>query len=187
MSATDLRLYLDACIGDTTGVLHIAIGADPYLTADGKYRHKNWSEHRFVWPAEADDAVREMLQAAAISDVYLCPYLMWANKRAKGAAVGRRIVHADVDNGALDHEKVRSLQGFAVASGTPGNGHAYVALTEPIPAYWHRELCRGLGAHLGAVDFKIADNDVLRPPGTLNYKQTVAGGEPAPVEWLVRP
>ncbi len=29
---------------------------------------------------------------------------------------------------------------------------------------------------------KISDNDLLRPPGTFNYKPTVAGGEPAPVE-----
>jgi hypothetical protein len=168
-------------------VLHIATGTDPYVTADGKYKHKHWSEHRFKWPAEADDAVREILQAAAISDVYVSPYLTWANKRAKGAAVARRIVHADVDNGALNPETIRSLHGFAVSSGTPGNGHAYIALTESVPANWHTELCRGLGAHLGAVDAKISDNDVLRPPGTFNYKPTVTGGEPAPVEWLVRP
>jgi hypothetical protein len=117
----------------------------------------------------------------------VCPYLMWSDKRAKGAAVARPQVHADIDHGHLDGEKVRAIDGFAVASGTPGNGHVYVALTESVPAHWHRALCRGLGDYLGGADAKISENDVLRPPGTLNHKPTAAGGDPAVVTWLVPP
>jgi hypothetical protein len=45
--------------------------------------------------------------AAIDSDVYVCPYLMWADKRAKGAAVAHRVVHVDYD-GAVDLDKVRA-------------------------------------------------------------------------------
>jgi RepB DNA-primase from phage plasmid len=188
MSANPLPEFLNACLGDTPGVLHIAIGYRGHFNGTDRYEHDEWRGSHYAWPAEADQAVREMLAAAPESDVYVCPYLMHADKRAKGAAVARDHVHADVDAGLLDAEKVRALNGFAVASGTPGNGHAYVALTESVPARWHEALCRGLGAHLGAVDAKISDNDVLRPPGTFNHKSAAKdGAAPTPVKWLVGP
>lgn len=164
---SDLHEYFNAVYGDAVGRAHIAIGGGPHLTAAGKYSHKRWSEHHFAWPEEAGLVEREILRAAYESDVYACPY---------------------VDNGVLDLDKVRALHGFAVASGgTTGNGHAYVALAESVPQHWHRKLCRALGVYLGAVDHKIADNDLLRPPGTFNHKPTTAGGDPALVEWIVRP
>jgi putative DNA primase/helicase len=181
-----LRYYLHACYGDGTGVLVLGVGSDPHLTANGKVKHRHWSEStKFDWPNEADKAVRAIIQAAAMDDAYVCPYLMRTNKRAKGNAVTRMLVHADVDNGSLDADKVQSLGGFAIASGTPGNGHAYVPLMQPVSPEQHEALCRGLGAYLGAADAKVSDNDVLRPPGTFNYKPTVHGGEPVPVTWLV--
>jgi hypothetical protein len=105
--------------------------------------------------------------------------------RREGEAVTHQLVHNDVD-GDPNLDKVRAIGGFVVASGTPGHVHVYVPLTEPVPAHWHRALCEGLRDYLGGDD-KIADNDLLRPPGTLNHKQVPKGGEPVPVEWLVRP
>lgn len=88
----------------------------------------------------------------------------------------------------LDIRKVSALPGdFSVGSGSPGNGHAHVKLAKSVPPHQHESLCRALGAHLGAVDSKISDNDVLRPPGTFNHKPTVRGGAPAEVTWLIRP
>ncbi|MEX1210874.1 MAG: AAA family ATPase, partial [Candidatus Nanopelagicales bacterium] len=117
------------------------------------------------------------------------PYLMVADKRHKGAAATHLIAHADIDNGLFDSDKAAAIGAFAVASGTEGNAHAYVALAESVPEHWHTVLCRGLGAYLGAVDSKIADNDLLRPPGTWNHKGRAhtAGGESSPVHWLIRP
>jgi hypothetical protein len=169
-------------------MLHIAVGRNGYFTAEGKYKHEHWTQTHFPWPAEADRAVREIARAVAEPriDVYVCPYLMWGDNRAQGAAVARRLVHADCD-GDIDLDKVRALGGFAVTSGTPGHAHVYVELTEPVPANQHRELCRALGNYLGDADAKISDNDVLRPPGTLNHKEGARGGLPTPVEWLMRP
>jgi putative DNA primase/helicase len=178
--------YLNACLGDTRGRLHIAIGDGGHFNSTGSYKHDSWVQSHFAWPGEAAQAVREMLAAAPKSDVYVCPYLMVAGKRAKGAAAARDHVHADMDHDC-DLDKVRALHGFAVASGTPGHVHVYVALTESVPANWHKLLCRGLGDHLGGADAKISDNDVLRPPGTYSHKSAAKGGNPTLVEWLVRP
>jgi putative DNA primase/helicase len=183
----DLRDYLDTCLGKTEGWLTGAIGVGGYFDANGKYTHKEWVPRFYAWPTDAKQAERELLCEAHLSDVYVCPYVMRYAKRAKGDAVARQLVHADVDNGRLDVDKVRAVNGFAVSSGSPGNGHAYVALTESVPLHHHEVLCRGLGKFLGAADSKIVDNDVLRPPGTFNHKPAATGGEPAPVEWLVRP
>lgn len=180
--------YLNACLGDTQGRLHIAIGSGGHLTEAGKYAFDNFVGSHFAWPAEADQAVRAMLASAPDSDVYVCPYLMHADKRTPAAAVARDLVHADIDHGGLDLDKVRALDGcFAVASGTLGNGHVYVTLTQSVPANWHKLLCRGLADYLGGGDAKNSANDVLRPPGTFNHKPTSKGGAPTPVQWLVRP
>ena len=107
--------------------------------------------------------------------------------RNKGEALARPLCHADIDGG-LDLDLVRAIEGaFAVSSGTPGHGHVYVALTESVTEAQHEMLCRWLGERLGHADNKVSDNDVLRPPGTLNWKPTVDGGQPLPVVWAVKP
>jgi putative DNA primase/helicase len=188
-----LRDYLDVCLGDG-GVLVVAVGSEPYRNAQGKIVHKHWTETAFDIPDAADKAhreevvdrvVREILQAAAMHDVYLCPYLMRTRKRRKGNSVARTLVHADVDTDDLDTGKVEALSGFAVSTGTPGHAHVYVKLSQPVSVNDLDTLCRALGNHFGAPDVKCSDNDVLRPPGTHNYKPTVDGGERLPVKWLV--
>jgi hypothetical protein len=108
--------------------------------------------------------------------------------RRKGNAVSRLTVHADID-GELAIEKVKSIEGaFAVASGSPGHAHVYVPLSESITSAQHDALSKALGAYLGNADVaKHSDNDLLRPPGTLNHKSAAAGGEPTPVVWLIKP
>jgi putative DNA primase/helicase len=186
LAVSDIHDYLRACLGDAEGYLIVAFGSQPYLNGNGKYDHKHWQETAYAWPAKADLAEQDILRAAADSDVYVCPYVMPRERRTKWAAVARTIVHADVD-GDLDLEKVRTLGGFAVGSGSHGHAHVYVALTESVSGPQHEALCRGLGCYLGAVDSKCSDNDLLRPPGTLNHKPTVTGGRATPVGWGERP
>jgi hypothetical protein len=182
---SDFRDFLDACIGPTTGVLHVAVGYDMQLV-NGKHKHRRWIETQFDWPSEADRAEREILREATTSDVYVCPNLMVGDKRAQGGAAARLNIKADID-GDFDLDKVREIGGFAVASGSLGHAHVYVPLAESVPAYRYTALCRALGGYLGNADSKISDNDVLRPPGTYNHKPTVTGLAPASVRWLVRP
>jgi putative DNA primase/helicase len=174
----DTFRYFTACFGDNIGWLITAVGENPSLEG-GKYHHGKWSEHAWRWPAHADHAVHAVLEASATADVYACPYLMRSRARTKGNAGAHILVHADVD-GQLDLAVVEDLGGFAVSSGTPGHAHVYIPLTYAVTAAQHELLCRGLAGRLGG-DAKISDNDLLRPPGTLNHKPTVAGGSPTSV------
>ncbi|MDV3130013.1 AAA family ATPase [Mycobacterium sp. 21AC1] len=176
-----MRDYLSVCLGAAEGTLHVGVGLGPHVSEAGKYIHERWEERRYAWPGEADRAVTDMLTTAPDADVYVCPYVMRGDRRAKGEAVTHTLVHADVDD-LIDIEKVRALGGFAVGSGSRGHGHGYVALAEPVTAAQHEVLCRALGGYLGAVDAKISDNDVLRAPETVNHK--LGAG---PVRWLVHP
>ena len=185
----ELDHYLESVYGTGEGRAHIAVGSGQHVTDKGKFSHRHWSESSFAWPAERASLVRSLTQeAAAGSDAYVCPYLMHGRKRAKGAAVRRPVVHADCD-GELDPAKVKELDGFAVASGTDGHGHVYVSLSESVPGHWHRALCVGLRDFLSNADAKITDNDLLRPPGTRNFKGPTLGtsDEPSTVGWLVEP
>ena len=135
----------------------------------------------------ADALAAALVERSEHADVYACPYAH-DGERHKGGAVARRHVHADVD-GPLDRERARALGALAVASGSTSqgapHGHVYVRLARPVTADEHTALCTALGAFLGpdADASKVADNDVLRPAGTLNHKR----GELAPVTWLIRP
>lgn len=181
--------YLRAVYGAAQGHAVVATGSGQYVTEKGKYAHQSWTETAFVWPSEADRLVRALGQASAAGDdAYVCPYLMHGKSRAKGAAVERSKVHADLDGTAVPLDRLDDLGAYAVSSGTPGHAHVYVDLEGSVPAHWHEVLCRGLGAFLGDADAKVSDNDVLRPPGTLNHKPAAFGyGGPAPVEWLRTP
>jgi len=199
----DLLTYLCTVLGETTpGWLHLGLGYEPYINKHGSYRHGRWEAKSFWWSADnAPKIMKLILAEAQRADVYVCPYLMYQDwmiertrrrtGRAKGRSVARALVHADIDREPFDNEKadkLRALGGFAIASGSPGHVHAYVALTESVPLAQHGALCRGLGAYLGGADpAKCSDNDVLRPPWTYNHKPTLSGGRPAPVRWLIEP
>ena len=181
-----IRDYFAAIIPvGATGWLHVALGTDPYLDEHGKYQYKRWAPRSFQWPEEGGDAIKWIKESAPLGDVFVCPYLMRDGKRAKGNAIGCQLVHSDVDTGELDPYEVEQLGGFVVASGTIGHGHVYIVLASEVTAAQHELLCRGLAARLGG-DSKISDNDLLRPPDTLNHKPAAAGGAPRPVQ-LVEP
>jgi hypothetical protein len=175
----DTRRFVETVTGDAEGFLCVAVGRDPFRDDNGRYQHREWDEVTCRWPAQADDVIEYITSASALGDVYTCPYLMKEQRRAKGNAAQRALIHADVDQ-VLDEAAVAELGGFAVRSGSPGHGHVYVPLAWPVTPAQHEALCRGLAAHLGG-DAKYSDNDLLRPPGTLNYKSAADGGEPAPV------
>jgi hypothetical protein len=194
----DLIDYLEACCDDSAlGYLHVGVGYEPYINDNGKYAHKRFEPKPFRWPDEAVKAVVFILGEAQNADVWLCPNPMrhdWVVEegkkktgRRKGDTASLLTVHADID-GQLAIEMVKSIEGaFAVASGSPGHAHVYVPLCESITSAQHDLLSRALGAYLGNADAKYSDNDLLRPPGTLNHKSAAAGGEPTPVVWLMKP
>ncbi|MGJ3507954.1 AAA family ATPase [Enemella sp. A6] len=131
-------------------------------------------------------------EADAGSDVFVTPYPHpYRSSRAGSVALTRRHVHADID-GPLDLEQVELLGAMVVASGSLAEdgrprGHAYVRLDREVTPEQHQRLCRDVGRFVGgdAADMsKHKDNDVLRVPGTWNYKDP---SNPRPVRWLVCP
>jgi KaiC/GvpD/RAD55 family RecA-like ATPase len=185
----DLRVCFEAVFGGSIGRAHMSVGSGPHAQANGKYVFAAFTPSSFAWPDQADALVDAILRVNATgkSDVYVCPNLMKGLRRTKGAAVARWTVHADVDD-EVDLDLVRRVGGWAVASGSEGHGHVYVSLTESIPAHWHEALCLGLKDFMGATDPKISDNDVLRPPGSVNHKGPVFRTGPATVAtFLIRP
>jgi hypothetical protein len=185
----DAALYVDIMFGDDTGYACVATGRDPYLSEKGKYTFpkRGWNEFSLRWPEQRDDLINAIVGAAdARVDLYVCSYLRTSPDRSKGNVVRRDRIHADID-GELSAEKVKAVGGFAVDSGTEGHGHVYLALSTPVDVRQHEALCRALGRYLGHADAKVSDNDVLRPPGSVNRKPTVRGVAASPVRWLVKP
>lgn len=157
--------------------LIVEIFTAPY-DDNGKYRHRNPPRREtFLWPAEVADAVACIQREAESHDVYICPYLH-KDGRSRGGAAWRQLVHCDVDEN-FSADKARALGGFIVWSGSPGHGHVYIPLAHAVTRDQHEALLAALRDHLGG-DAKIRDNDLLRPPGTYNYKPTVmnGGGQP---------
>lgn len=189
-SLADIRRYFDTCFGGQSGLLALGVGKGLQRNpATGKPRYEDVPTSWFAYPGDADRAARFAARTATDFDVHVCPYLRPVRKRAKGNATTRTLVHADRDTGELDVGLVQAIPGaWAVASGTAGHAHVYVALSQSVTAETHESLCRALGVHLGGADpAKINDNDYLRPPGSLNHKRTLDGEQPVPVRWLIEP
>lgn len=188
-SSSSTRIYLDALFGGHAGMAIMAIGSGPFVDDRGKYRHRRWRETAYAWPEQADELEDIIIREGDKADVYLCTLLMLGIKRRPDAVVHRDLLHADGDAADLDLGVISELGAFVVASGSDGHAHVYVPLSESVTAWQYEVLERGLVGLLGA-DHKIAANDVLRPPGTFNFKPTVMNGGGAPpvvVQWLVRP
>ena len=175
----DTRRYAETCFGDAEGWLCVAVGLKPYRDANGKYKHHKWDEVAFRWPQQSDEALTYITKAGPLGDVYMCPYPMKEPRRAKGNAGQRVLIHADVDH-ELDpdeggparrvHRALR-LHPATATSTSRWRGRS------PRPA---RSACVVAWPHTLGGDTKYSDNDLLRPPGTLNYKSKVDGGDPEP-------
>jgi putative DNA primase/helicase len=185
----DLADYLIAVVGPAPGWVHVATGWEPRRAASGKIRFGHWQPGCVVWPDEADGLAALLLEWSTKVDIYLCPYPLSGQERAKDTAVVLDKVHCDGDDG-VDLAKAEAIRGAcAVGSGTPRHAHVYVLLTHSVPPHHHEEFCKRLAVYLGAKDPKFSDNDLLRPPGTWNFKPRADDpkAEPLPVRWLIRP
>jgi len=161
----------------------------PQREASGRIGFRLWQQGCAAWPDEANGLAALLLEWSTRADIYLCPYPLSGQRRDKGSAVALDKVHCDGDDG-VDLGKASNIPGVcAVGSGTPGHAHVYAGLTRSVPPHQHEALCRGLGHYLGAKDPKFSDNDVLRPPGTWNFKPRADDKKapPLPVMWLIRP
>lgn len=176
----------------------VAFSWSVYLDDGGKIRWRHRKEVAFAWPDERNRLIDEVMTRASYADVSICPNLMRDKHRHKGNSLIRQSAHSDVDDGfdARMEQRVREMPGgCAVYSGQPGHAHVYAVfgdaalLTDPLDLPNHEHLCRAVGDWFGAKDPKISDNDVMRLPGTWNFKPLAydSKAEPLPVNWAVHP
>ncbi|MCA1702550.1 MAG: RepB family DNA primase, partial [Actinobacteria bacterium] len=176
-------VYLDVVLGDRPGCVFLVFGNAPYRDARGKYLHRDWVESRFSWPAERDRMLTEVdrvLASGEPCDVFICPAVRHAGakQRRRGDALLPTTLWCDLDGPAADLGLEEILDAFTVGSGQPGHRHLYVLLERPVDLRLWNCLQRALRDRLGGDD-KVADNDLLRLPGTFNWKPTVPlPGEP---------
>jgi hypothetical protein len=187
----DVRLFFDVLYGGGTGFCHVVYGEGWCRNDKGTLAHPFWSETReryaYAYPDDADAAVAKVLELSARGrDVYASTSLMrTAASRGKIQTAGLWCLHADIDH-AVNLDTVADQGWCAIASGTSGHYHLYIPLSEPITEALFQALQNPLVELVGG-DAKKAGNDVLRPPCTYNFKPTLDGGDPVPVEWAVRP
>lgn len=162
-------LFLTTFYGETEG--WACLGYKPVEVAGGK--NELIKQQWFYWPDEMDRAVAWIETMASDHALYWAPLLRKTDERAKGNALRRRWLWLDLDGPPGDAELLADLQAIEVRSGRPGHTHHYVPLTRPLPAReWH-QLARALREAVGGTaDPKIADNDLLRLPGSLNFRTT---------------
>ena len=188
----DVRLFFDVLYGGGTGFCHVVYGEGWYRNDKGKLAHRYWSEtrerHAYAYPDDTDAAVAKVLELSARGlDVYVSTSLMRTDaSRGKTQTAGLWCLHADIDHTGLNLDTVAGLGWCAIASGTSGHYHLYIPLTESITEAPFRMLQNPLVELVGA-DAKKAGNDVLRPPGTYNFKPTLDGGDRVPVRWATLP
>lgn len=184
--------YLQRLFGDRKGFVAMAFGHNPKLKA-GKGRRfakEDWREKIYAWPSQADDILEDvdnLLNQPETKnenvEIFINPALRAKPSRKRGTAAPLKWIWCDVDHtpdqGAID--RINALGAMSVLSGTNGNRHVYVELVKPVSAVAHRALMRALQQALGG-DSKITENDVLRLPGTWNWKTS----DPSQV-WMKSP
>jgi hypothetical protein len=183
---TDITEFLSALYGTTAGTMFVFVGYGGHFTTNGAYKYKSHTETAFDVPGEMEHAVREIVQAPLLGDVYVSTGLHTGRIRKKNTTVSRDTIHTDVDGG-LDLDRVAEFDGaFVIGSGSDGHGHIYIPVAGNPTAAEFAVLERAAQRYFGG-DSKISDNDLLRPPGSVNHKGAARGADPTPVVWLIRP
>jgi hypothetical protein len=126
---------------------------------------------RFYEPRKFHQMCLDIKQAGDHTEVFYCPLPMATADRWKGNASSRWMVWIDVDTRLSRdlYDTLRAWGFWLITSGTPGNVHAYARMNRNLSEGEHRGIQEALRDKFGG-DNKIADNDLLRVAGTMNYK-----------------
>lgn len=169
--------YADYVLGVRPGRVLLSFGRKPYWTDGGKYKFGEFQDAvSYAWPADRDQLAAEVAQEVATGDpvdVYVCPAVRHAGAKSRrtGDALPPLVCWVDLDGPPTDQILWEKLEPLVVRSGSDGHAHGYIALNQSIDLLRWRRLQEALRDQLGG-DHKISDNDVLRLPGTLNWKTT---------------
>lgn len=179
----EAEYFIDRLFADRKGFVAMAFGHNPRTTkprfAQGDFRQKY-----YAWPSErdkliddVDDAVNSPGTRRQNIEIFINPALRSKPSRSQEGGFTHAPlmwVWADMDHPPSPDqiEKINALGAMTVLSGTEGHRHVYLPLDAPVSATTHQAMCRALRDIVGG-DSKISENDLLRLPGTLNWKTTV--------------
>lgn len=186
-SPEQAEYFLDRLFEDRKGFVAMAYGHNPRLNkprfAPGDMRSKyySWPDEKDQLLEDVDNAVNSPETRPENVEVFICPSLRKSPSRKAGTNAPLRWVWADMDHPPSQDQidRLNSLGAMTVLSGTEGHRHVYLPLEKPVSPEVHQALCRALKDTVGG-DSKIAENDLLRLPGTLNWKT------PAPKQVVIK-
>lgn len=179
LNVDQANAYLDRMFGDRSGFIAMAFGHNPRIRkprfAKGDFRAKYyaWPSGRDELIGDVDDAVNSPETRAENVEIFINPALRASPSRLEGTHAPLMWVWADLDHAPTEDQvaRINQLGAMSVLSGTDGHRHVYLPLTKPVTSNTHQAMCRALRAAIGG-DNKIKENDLLRLPGTLNWKST---------------
>jgi hypothetical protein len=151
--------------GDPSGVLALFSGLRAGL--GGKTLSETRSVY-FTYPRETADAEKLCLRWSSEGrEVYFCAHLLTARRRIKENAAPLLAPYVDGDGAQVEDGMPIPT---AVVRSSPGRQQFYFRLTEPVPADVGERLNRRLALAMGADRSGWDLTQLLRPPGTRNYK-----------------
>lgn len=162
---------------ETTGHIEYRWTRTPEeITANPKRRmNQQW------YPVRTDEIPAPMLKLARQRDLYIGAAVRARRGGGEAAIDCVWALWADCDADKADF-RLEHPPTLEIASGTPGNIHAWWALDAPLPTHWAKIAQRRLVNHVDA-DMNAKDvARVMRPPGSLNHKYD----PPRPVEIVVQ-
>ena len=163
MSASNTALYKAQDLwhhvfGDERGLLAIC--------------HTDGPEFRtqyFNYPTAADSAAEWSLEKAQERhETYFCAHLLIEPRRIKQNAAQVHALWGELDGGVEVPED--EISPTAVVQSSPGRFHCYWRLADPIPPQAAELLNKRLALEIGADPSGFDLTQLLRVPGTANYK-----------------
>lgn len=137
-----------------------------------RWRTRLGMARRFVAVASRAEAVGQIVDLAARTDVYVGVLPRWRPAGGRSAIVNdARVVWIDIDSSSAAEalERVDPAPSVLVASGGPEHVHAYWTLTAGVPPRVieraNRRLAWALGGDMASTDAPR----ILRPAGTVNH------------------
>jgi hypothetical protein len=174
----DTYHYIETMFGERKGYVSVVFGHNPRMSKP-RFADHDFRPEFFKWPEEKIDLVQKVDEALNSEEtrhenveVFICPALRKEPSRRAGTQAQLYWVWADLDHSPTDDqiERINHLGAMTILSGTEGHRHVYLPLTKPVSSVHHKALCIALKETIGAKDSKIAENDLLRLPGTINWK-----------------
>jgi hypothetical protein len=152
---------------------HIFGGQRGYLCIFSGYRGEadelgDCRTRYFEFPVKAEGAAAYATkESAAGREAYFCAHLLRGRRRVKENAAAVAALWGELDGTEIPNGKLKPT---AVVESSPGHYHVYWRLTDAIPPEVAEQLNRRLARQIGADSSGFDLTQLLRVPGTVNYK-----------------